>query len=125
MRGTIQRLSAGGSAARGSGSQQAGGPQHAGSRFSRRSDGARVEHDAHRRAEGLRREVLAEARAHGPIVSVRPANHTPHAPVLRTLLLGLRLVHVRNLLAEVEARLLAIVHALDFDDVLVLHRYFE
>merc|ERR1719473_1891069 len=75
-----------------------------GSRFSRRSDGARVEHDAHRRAEGLRREVLAEARAHGPIVSARPANHSPHAPVLRALLLGLRLVHVRNLLAEVVTR---------------------
>merc|ERR1719352_1026696 len=84
------------------------------------SEAARVEHDAARRAEGLRRQVLLEGSPDGAVVAVRPADHTPHAAVLAALLLRLGLVHVRDLLTHVEGRARAVLHTLDLHDVLVL-----
>merc|ERR1719263_150101 len=90
------------------------------SRSGARSDAAGVEHDAHRRTERFRRQVLLERRADGAVVAVRAANHAPDAAVLAALLLRQSLVHVRDLLPKIEARARTVLHALDPHDVLVL-----
>lgn len=82
------------------------------------SDGRRVKHDAHGLADGGCGQVVAELCLDDAGVSVGCDDLAPHDAVAGLcaggrLLLGGRLVDVRDSLADVEGRLLARVDALD------------
>eukprot|EP00307_Rebecca_sp_RCC1486_P014777 CAMPEP_0119406920 /NCGR_PEP_ID=MMETSP1335-20130426/1056_1 /TAXON_ID=259385 /ORGANISM="Chrysoculter rhomboideus, Strain RCC1486" /LENGTH=129 /DNA_ID=CAMNT_0007431013 /DNA_START=486 /DNA_END=871 /DNA_ORIENTATION=- len=84
--------------------------------YAARLDSAGVEHHAHTAADRLRRQVLAELRTHHATVAVWPAHLTPDHTETRAIDLALRLVDVREALAQVEVDCAALVHAIDFDE---------
>merc|ERR1712185_330908 len=89
-------------------------------RASGRLDARGVQHDAARAGDRARRQVLAELGAHHAVVAVRPAHLAPDHAELGVVDLLLRLVDVRDALAEVEICVRALVDVLNLDKGRVL-----
>jgi hypothetical protein len=83
-------------------------------------DAARVQHDAHVGADGLRRQVLGELGADDAVVAVGTHDLAPDDAELGVVLQRLALVDVRDLLAKVEVHVLLVLEALDLDERSVL-----
>ena len=75
-----------------------------------------VEHAANLAAHGGRGQVLLELGPDHPARPVRPRHLAPRSTVDGALLLGLGLVHVAQLLAEVEVGSRLVVHVLELDE---------
>lgn len=78
-----------------------------------------VEHDAHKSAHGVRREVLLELAPDTSGRAVGVDDLAPHASVARVRSLVLHLVDVGNTLAKVELRRGLIVNAFDLNQCLI------